>query len=821
MDIKENLNVVQRICSETGLQEKFVLNAMALFDDGATVPFISRYRKEMTGNMDEVQVLGVQERMHYYQGLEERRQTILNSIQEQGKLDDELKAKISACYNKNELEDLYLPYKPKRKTKASVALAKGLEPLAQYLWAQVPGELSIEATADTFVSEERSVATREDALEGARHIMAEWISDNADFRKKIRDMMIEEGMVIARAVQADHPEKTKYEMYYDFKELVSKIPSHRMLAIRRGAKEGVLTFSIELDEAKPIGFLFSHVIKEPGSVFAPYPEAAVRDSYERLLNPSVQTDVRLMLKERSDAEAVRVFQKNLSYLLLQPPAGRMCVIGLDPGIRTGCKLAVVDETGKFLESAAIYPFEPKNDTEGATAIVLAFIARYNVHAIAVGNGTASREAEAFVRGVLVESKLDKLFSVTVNEAGASVYSASEIAREEFPDLDLTIRGAISIARRLQDPLAELVKVDPRSLGVGQYQHDVDQSLLRKSLSQTVESCVNRVGVDLNTASLALLRYVSGINARVAKKIVEHRNHNGRFNSRVVLASVQSFGAKTFEQAAGFLRIAEGENPLDRTAVHPESYHIVERMTASLGVTVEQLIENPSLIESINLKDFETETVGAFTLNDIREELLRPGRDPRDKFVAPQFREDVRDINDLKEGMILEGTVSNVANFGAFVNIGVHQDGLVHISQLSNRFVKDPCQAVKVGDIVKVKVLGVDLGQKRISLSMKALMPELTLEERQHNRRPAGKSAEKRGRPRVQGRALESQQNNRGARPHAARRTHPKSRPQHHQKGQHRGRPPYDPQKQPQPQPRPDLTMEERIALLQAKFRPAR
>jgi protein Tex len=820
LEINANQEIVNRICSELSLQENFVRNTVTLFEGGATVPFVARYRKEMTGNMNDVTLLVVHERLRYFRELEERRQTVLRSIEEQGKLDEELKARILGCFSKNELEDLYLPFKPKRKTKASVAIEKGLEPLARFIYEQVPGEQGIESFADTFINAEKGVNTREEAMEGALHIVAEWVSDNPDFRKHVRDLMIEEGMVVSRAAKPDQAGKTKYDMYFEFKEPVNKIPSHRMLAVRRGAKESVLVFAIELEDAKPIEYLLQSAIKDRQSVFAPHLESAIRDSYQRLLNPSVQTDVRLMLKEKSDAEAVQVFQKNLTYLLLQPPAGKMSVIGIDPGIRTGCKLAVVDETGKFIESATIYPFEPKNDLEGSTAILMALIARHNIHAIAVGNGTASRETEAFVRGILQENKLDQLFSVTVNEAGASVYSASEIAREEFPDLDVTIRGAISIARRLQDPLAELVKVDPRSLGVGQYQHDVDQNLLRRFLHQTVESCVNQVGVELNTASFALLRYVSGINGRLARRIMDFRNQNGRFNSRAELMKIPGFGEKTFEQAAGFLRIGDSENPLDRTAVHPESYPIVERMAGELNISLAELIGNSEKVNTIDLKSFETETVGSYTLNDIREELLRPGRDPREKFVAPHFREDVREIGDLKEGMVLEGTVSNVANFGAFVDIGVHQDGLVHISQLSNRYIKDPTQAVKVGDIVKVKVLGVDVEQKRISLSMRALLPPAPA----HRRRKKGGSKSKGGerRPPVQagdGRPPSAHQRTSEGR---ERRPRPPKRP--HREG--RPRQAVSPQQSMQQptssaQRAPDLSMEERIALLQAKFRPIR
>ncbi len=601
---------------------------------------------------------------------------------------------------------MYLPYKPKRRTKASIAREKGLEPLAQYLWDQKPGEIRV---ADQPA----------EALEGARHIVAEWISENAEFRKNVRQLMMDHGLVVARAIQGAPDPEGKYKMYAQYSEPACKIPSHRMLAIRRGAKEGILHFEIELEAARPLTYLKNKVIREQGD-WVPHLEQAVEDSYERLLNPSIQTEVRLELKDRSDVEAIRVFRENLENLLLAPPAGMLSVLGVDPGIRTGCKIAVVDETGKFLESAVIYPIEPRQDLAGAVKTLSGMIARHRVQAIAIGNGTGSREASGFVRDFLRQAGLGQIFSVVVSEAGASVYSASDHARGEFPDLDVTIRGAISIARRLQDPLAELVKIDPKSIGVGQYQHDVDQKKLMQSLEGTVESCVNRVGVDLNTASHSLLRYVAGITERTAQKIVEYRNEHGKFRSRVELTAVVGFGPKTFEQAAGFLRIRGGVNPLDMTAVHPESYPVVTRIAESLGARVEDLIARPDLMEKVRIETFQTERVGLFTLKDIREELRKPGRDPREKFTAPQWREDIQQISDLAEGMILEGTVTNVTNFGAFVDVGVHQDGLVHVSELSARFIKDPKEAVKVGQIVRVKVLSADAKAKRIALSIKAL-----------------------------------------------------------------------------------------------------
>jgi uncharacterized protein len=531
--------------------------------------------------------------------------------------------------------------------------------------------------------------------------------------------MVADGLVVSRKVEDANDPEGKFKMYYDYSELASKIPSHRMLAIRRGSEENVLYFQIELPSEQPIAYLKSNVIQSPGD-WVPHLALAAEDAWKRLLNLSIQTEVRLELKERSDAEAIRVFRENLQNVLLAPPAGMIGAIGLDPGLRTGCKVAVVDQTGKFLDHGVIYPLEPKKDVVGSSRVLLAFIQKYNVRALAIGNGTGSRETAAFVQDFLREAKLSDVFSVVVNESGASVYSASEIAREEFPDLDLTVRGAISIARRLQDPLAELVKIDPKSIGVGQYQHDVDQRRLGQALDSTVEVCVNRVGVDLNTASFALLRHVAGITDRTARNIVEYRNENGAFRKRVQLKAVPGVGPKTLEQAAGFLRIRGGDNPLDRTAVHPESYPIVERIAASLHVEVAALIKNPSLVDSVKLEDFQTEQTGMYTLRDIREEMRKPGRDPRQQFVAPQFQAGIREISDLQPGMTLEGAVTNVTNFGAFVDVGVHQDGLVHVSELSNRFVKDPYQVVKVGQMVKVKVLSVDVKAKRIGLSIKAL-----------------------------------------------------------------------------------------------------
>ncbi len=720
--------VLLHIAQEIPVPLKSLVSTISLLDEGATVPFIARYRKEVTGNLDEVQIRTIQEKLEYFRELEDRRETILHTIEEQGKLTPELKAKIEATLEKNELEDLYLPYKPKRRTKAMIAREQGLEPLATYLWEQKPGELGLDKLAATFVSADKGVATAEDALTGARYILSETISENADFRKAIRQLMVDHGFVVSTALEGVPDPEGKFKMYADYREPVSKIPSHRMLAIRRGAKEGFLTFEIELDREKPVLLLKNKTIREHGD-WVPHLELAAEDAYDRLINPSIQTEVRLELKDRSDEEAIKVFRENLENLLLSPPAGMLSVLAVDPGLRTGCKIAVVDDTGKFLEHSVIYPLEPKNDLAGAVRVLSGLIHKHNVRAIAIGNGTGSRESAAFVQDFLKQAGLNNVFSVVVSESGASVYSASDVARQEFPDLDLTVRGAISIARRLQDPLAELVKIDPKSIGVGQYQHDVDQKKLRNSLESTVESCVNRVGVDLNTASWALLRYVAGIKESTALKIVEYRNEHGRFRSRVELKAISGFGPKTFEQAAGFLRIRGGEQPLDMTAVHPESYSIVEKIAASMNVTVPELIAKPELVEKIKLEEFQTQTAGMYTLTDIRDELRKPGRDPREQFTVAQFRDDVKEIADLQPGMVLEGVVTNVTKFGAFVDIGVHQDGLVHVSELSTRFVKEPSEAVKVGQIVKVKVLTADPKAKRIGLSIKQLEGPIRREQR--------------------------------------------------------------------------------------------
>ncbi len=715
-EISLSPQILLHMAQELNVLVQSLRAVIALFDEGGTVPFIARYRKEATGNLDEVQIRSIEEKLLYFRELVSRRETILNTIAEQGKLTDELKAKIEATLDKSELEDLYLPYKPKRRTKATIAREKGLEPLAQYLWAQEASSSSLAELAATFVDAEKGVASAEEALEGARHIVAEKISEDAAIRKALRHVMYEEGTIVCRKGVDAVDEQEKFKMYYEFSEPVKAIPSHRMLAIRRGESENILYFLIEVDQPRIHALLRSRVVRAEGD-WTPQLELAMEDSWKRLLNSSLQGELRLELKTRSDAEAIQVFRDNLHNLLLAPPAGPISVLGIDPGLRTGCKVAVVSETGKFLAHDVIYPHTGR--TEAAVQTLSRLLGEHNVRAIAIGNGTASRETDTFVRDFLNDKKLANIFRVTVSESGASVYSASDVARQEFPDLDLTVRGAISIARRLQDPLSELVKVDPKSIGVGQYQHDVDQRQLQQSLEATIETCVNRVGVDLNTASWTLLRYVSGVTERTALNIVSYRDQNGRFKSRAELKQVSGIGAKTFEQAAGFLRIRDGEQPLDCTAVHPESYPVVEQIAELIGAPVQQIIASPQLLAKVDRAKL---SVGTYTLDDILEELRKPGRDPRDTFVAPSFHEKVREIADVEMDMVLEGVVTNVTKFGAFVDIGVHQDGLVHISELSNRFIKEPSEAVKAGQLVKVKVLSCDVKSKRIALSMKALMP---------------------------------------------------------------------------------------------------
>jgi uncharacterized protein len=715
------MNISQLVAQELSLGILQVENALALFAEGGTVPFIARYRKERTGEMNEVQLRNLLERHTYLTELEERKTAILKSIEEQGKLTEELKTRIEACLQKTELEDLYLPYRPKKRTRATVAREKGLEPLASFIKQRnVPdgAGVDLEGEAARYISEELGVQSAAEALQGASDILAEEVSEKADLRQHLRDYLTNEGFFTSRIGEEYPAGTTKFEMYRDYKVRVKDIASHNMLALRRGESEGVLTFTIEFNPAAVSSYLEFQEIRTDAANLRSFYQAMLADAFERLMKTTLIGEVRLEKKMAADRESVRTFEANLRELLLSSPAGMKPTLGIDPGFRTGCKVAAVDGTGKLLEYETIQPHKSDAERAQAAESLKKLIRAHQIELIAIGNGTAGRETESFVAEVL--SQLErKPIKVIVSEAGASVYSASEVAIEEFPDLDLTARGAISIARRLQDPLAELVKIDPKSIGIGQYQHDVDQKLIKQKLDDTVESCVNYVGVDLNLASKELLSFVAGISSSVAKNIIAHRNANGAFRSRKELLEIPKFGPKTFEQAAGFLRIRGGVNPLDNTAVHPESYFIVEKMARNLNLPLDRITENPAKFSSIDLEEYVTETIGEPTLRDIISELEKPGRDPRAEFRYATFKEEVKEIKDLVVGMQLEGIVTNVANFGAFVDIGVHQDGLVHVSQLADRFVDDPKKVVKVGQIVKVRVLEVNGALKRISLSMKS------------------------------------------------------------------------------------------------------
>jgi uncharacterized protein len=702
---------------DLNISARQVVAVAALFAEGNTVPFIARYRKEAHGNLDEVQITDIQEKLAYYNSLEARRITILNSIEEQGKLTDDLRLKIEKCLSKTTLEDLYLPYKPKRRTRAMIAREKGLEPLAELIFSQAAtGDIELEAAK--YINAEKEVATAEDALAGARDIIAEQIAEKAEVRALIREAYFKTGAITstpATATKAD--EESKYKDYFDFSQPIDTIPSHRYLAIRRGETEGVLRRKLAIDADPQIERMKELVEANPASPFFQELEKAILDAYKRLLTTSVEIDVSVEMKMKADRSAVEIFAKNLRSLLLAAPYGEKAVIGIDPGLRTGCKCVALDATGKYLDTITIYLGQSADKEKQASIKLSEFIEKHQPMAIAVGNGTAGRETEAFTKALLKDMR-SKTSVVSVSEAGASVYSASPVAREEFPDLDLTIRGAISIARRLQDPLAELVKVDPKSIGVGQYQHDVYQQLLKDKLDEVVVSCVNKVGVELNTASAPLLSRVAGIGDSLAKKIVDYRNKHGAFKSREELLKVAGLGPRAFEQAAGFLRVRGGDQPLDASSVHPERYKLVEQIAADLGEPLNKLIGNVEVVSKIKLSAYLSDDVGELTLKDIIAELKKPGRDPREQFEEVGFREDVMTMKDLKEGMELKGIVTNVTAFGAFVDIGVHQDGLVHISQLSDTFIKDPADVVQAGDRIDVRVLEVDLKRKRISLSAK-------------------------------------------------------------------------------------------------------
>jgi uncharacterized protein len=704
----------EKIAAELGLRPHQVSAALELLLAGNTIPFVARYRKEATGELDEVQIRDVRDRHEYLAELDDRRAAILKSIDEQGKLTPALRASIGRAETKSALEDLYLPYKPKRRTRATIALERGLGPLAELLWAGQTPDAQLAARAGEFVDADKGVATAEDALAGARDVIAERVSEDAAARSYVRDQVRARGVLESKAARGKENEVSKFQDYYDFSGPIKDMPSHRILAVRRGETEGYLTARILAPDEELIGSLrrkFVEGSRAPGQM-----GLAVEDAYRRLISPSVEVEARMELKTRADEEAIAIFGRNLEALLLQPPAGGRTVLGVDPGFRTGCKLAVVSRTGGLLATGVVY----LHQEDRAKRELAKLVREHGVELVAVGNGTASRESDKLAKEAVRDLPADvRPAVVMVNEAGASVYSASDLAREELPELDLTLRSAVSIARRLQDPLAELVKIDPKSIGVGQYQHDVSQTRLKRRLDETVESAVNRVGVELNTASPALLSYVAGIGPTVAQRIVQQRDGSGPFKSRAeLLKKVPGLGPRTYEQAAGFLRVRGGAHPLDASAVHPERYGLVERIARDLSVDMTSLVGNEAAVGRIDVQRYLGDGVGLPTLEDIVAELKKPGRDPREQFEAPAFRDDVQSIEDLKEGMSLQGTVTNVVAFGAFVDIGVHQDGLVHVSELSDRFVKDPNDAARVGDRVTVRVMSVDVPRKRIALSMK-------------------------------------------------------------------------------------------------------
>ncbi len=700
------------IARRVDVSPRQVRNTIDLLEKGATVPFISRYRKEQTGSLDEVQITNIRDELNKLKELQKRKEHILKTIEEQGKLSSELKKQIEECLDPVELEDIYLPYKHKRKTRATVAKDRGLEPLAKIVMKQE--EMLLEKLALKFINEE--VETVEDALQGARDIIAEWINENQGARKIIRYYFDRGAVIYSKLVKGKEEDGIKFRDYFDFSEALRKCPGHRILAMRRGEQEGFLKISLEPDTERVLDALADRFVKNPydtGQQVA----RSLEDSYKRLMQPSIENEYKALYKGKADQEAIKVFADNLRQLLLASPLGQKRVLALDPGFRSGCKLVCLDEYGSLLHNATIYPHPPQKDHAGSSRKVSALVQQYNIEAIAIGNGTASRETERFIKKMRFAKEIEVY---VVNESGASIYSASKIAREEFPDYDVTVRGAVSIGRRLMDPLAELVKIDPKSIGVGQYQHDVDQGSLKKSLDEIVESCVNQVGVNLNTASKQLLSYVSGLGPVLAQNIVDHRSETGGFNSRKELKKVPRMGDKAFEQCAGFLRIEGAENPLDNSAVHPESYHIVKRMAADLNVDLGQLVNNESLAGQINLNKYIDGNTGLPTLKDIQSELEKPGRDPREQIEVFEFSQDVYSMEDMKPGMELPGIVTNITKFGAFVDVGVKQDGLVHISQLADRYISDPNDVVKIHQHVKVRVLEVDVPRKRIQLSMKGV-----------------------------------------------------------------------------------------------------
>ena len=729
------MDIIKVIAAELSISPRQVGNTVNLLDEGNTIPFIARYRKEVTGELDEEQIRNIDERLTYLRNLEARKAEVLKSIEEQGKLTPELAQAITEATKLQEVEDLYRPYKPKKRTRAMIAKERGLEPLADLIWEQKTESGSIDELVATFVNADLGVETPADALAGARDIIAEKVSDDPDYRKVLREFLWDQAVIASEAKEkevkatkekdGEEADLDEYRMYADYKELINKIPPHRILALNRGEKEEALKVSIEADHETALQKLNHLIITNKKSIFTSELEEAIADGYKRLLFPSLERELRAALTETAEEHAIKIFGLNLRNLILQPPVKDRRVMGIDPGYRTGCKVAVVDETGKLLETATIYPHPPVEKRDESLAILGKLVQKHNVNLITIGNGTASRETEILVAELIHLLGAEKTAYCIVSEAGASVYSASKLAKEEFPDLDVSMRGAVSIARRIQDPLAELVKIDPKSIGVGLYQHDVDQKQLSEALGGVVESCVNYVGVDLNTASPSLLQYVAGLQPAVAKNIVAYREENGKFKNRKELLKVKRLGEQAFVQAAGFLKIADGEEPLDSTWVHPESYDAARQLLAKLGFKTEDILDKEKLAEirtklqEINIAQTAEELgIGKPTLKDIIEALAKPGRDPREDMPKPIFRNDVLKMEDLKPGMILTGTVRNVVDFGAFVDIGVKQDGLVHISELSDKFVKDPTDVVAVGDIVEVRVKEVDLARKRIALSMK-------------------------------------------------------------------------------------------------------
>jgi uncharacterized protein len=708
------MNYEIKIASELNIKPEQVKATIGLLDEGGTVPFISRYRKEVTGTLDEVQVAAIRDRVVQLRELDKRKEVVLKSIEEQGKLTPELKNIVNAAETMAKLEDIYLPFKPKRRTKATIAREKGLEPLAELIFAQKTIDLDLES--EKYIDTGKEVQSKEEALQGARDIIAEWINEKVEIREKMRKLFLDQGVFSSKVIPGKENEAIKYKDYFDWSEPIKTAPSHRVLAMRRGEKEMFLMLDALPEEQAAIFLIEKVVIEDSANSSADQVKLAIKDCYKRLLKPSMETEVRLLTKKKADEEAIKVFTENLKQLLLGAPMGQKSVMAIDPGFRTGCKLVCLGPQGQFLHYEAIYPHEPQRRSAEAGMSVKGLVEKYSIQAIAIGNGTAGRETETFVKSL----GLPKSVIITmVNEAGASIYSASDVAREEFPDLDLTVRGAVSIGRRLMDPLAELVKIDPKSIGVGQYQHDVDQNALKHALDDTVMSAVNGVGVEVNTASKQLLTYVSGLGPVLAQNIIEFRNENGPFKSRSQLKKVPRLGDKAFEQAAGFLRISEAKHPLDSSAVHPERYELVEKMAKDVNASVSDLMSSDELRNKIILKNYVSETVGLPTLQDILEELAKPGRDPRESFEVFAFEESVNSMSDLKVGMKLPGVVTNITAFGAFVDVGVHQDGLVHLSNMADRFVKDPNEIVSVNQKVQVTVMEVDIPRKRIGLSMKS------------------------------------------------------------------------------------------------------